>query len=112
MSLREGEKLQVKGRTVTVTPLAFESLPKVREYLIQVARQRRTVTYGELRADVGLTYAINGLGWLLDLLSVDCERRGEPPLDALVISAETGEVGQEFGADPEGKRTLVYAHWT
>jgi hypothetical protein len=111
LRLREGEKLQIKGRTVTVTPTAVACLPRMREHLIEVAKAGQTTTYGELKAHAGLPYAPNGLGRPLDLLSEDCRRRDEPSLASLVVSAATGEVGSDFGGDPVAERVAVYALW-
>ena len=112
--LREGEKVVVKGRVVTVTPTAFDCLPRVRERLIEAARTRETVTYGELREELGLPYLVQGMGRLLDLVSVDCLRRGEPSLASMVVNASTGEVGAEFDGDPAAERASVLGHerWT
>ena len=110
LQLRRGEKVAVKGRTVTVTPTAFECLPRVRERLVEAARAGETVTYGELREELGLPYLVQGMGRLLDLVSVDCLRRGEPSLASMVVNASTGEVGADFDGDPAAERALVLAH--
>ena len=60
--LREGEKVAVKGRWVTVTPTAFDCLPRVRARLVEAARAGETVTYGELREELGLPYLVQGMG--------------------------------------------------
>ena len=112
--LREGEKVAVKGRLVTVTATAFECLPRVRARLVEAARAGETVTYGELREELGLPYLVQGMGRLLDLVSVDCARRGEPSLASMVVNASTGEVGADFDGDPAAERASVLAHarWT
>lgn len=48
------------------------------------------------------------MGRLLDLLSEDCIRGGEPSLAAIVVNSTTGEVGIAFG-DPIRERALLYA---
>lgn len=111
LMLRRGEKVSMKGRTMTVTDLAVASLPGVRDHLVEIARSGETTTYGELKADLGLRHAPNGLGRLLDLLSEDCRRRGEPSLAALVVNAKTGEVGSDSGGDPVAARRALYDHW-
>ncbi len=110
--LRLGEKVDMKGRRMTVTQKAFDSLPRVRDHLIDVARAGQTVTYGQLVADLGLPYLPRGLGRLLDLLSEDCLRRNEPSLAALVVSDSTGEVGSDFAGDAQSERGDLYAHWS
>lgn len=67
------------------------------------------MTYAELHDHLDLPYAVNGMGRLLDLLSEDCIRRGEPSLAAIVVNASTGEVGDDFAGDPVAERSLVYA---
>ena len=109
-TLRPGEKVLVHGRTVTVTPTAFAWLPRVRDRLVEAARAGETVTYGELREELGLPYLVQGMGRLLDLVSEDCGRRGEPSLASLVVNAGTGEVGAAFGGDAAAERARVRAH--
>lgn len=111
LTLRRGEKIPIKGRTVTVTDLAYESMPAVRAYLIGVARNGGTTTYGELKDDLELSYVPQGLGRLMDLLSVDCTRRDEPSLAALVVTGHTGEVGYDFAGDAAAERELLYNFW-
>ncbi|GAA2719731.1 hypothetical protein [Cellulomonas aerilata] len=113
-TLRTGEKVVVRGRTVTVTELASACLPRVRDRLVEAARAGETVTYGELREELGLPYLVQGMGRLLDLLSEDCARRGEPSLSSLVVNASTGEVGGDVAGEAAAERRLVHAHrhWT
>ena len=111
LMLEPGEKVVTGGRTVTVTPLAYETPPVVRERLIEVARARGTTTYGGLRGDLDLRYLVQGMGRLLDLVTEDCLRRGEPSLASLVVNASSGEVGTASYGDPAAERTRVHAHW-
>lgn len=110
LMLRLGEKVTVKGRNLTVTPTAFDCLPRARDVLVEAALARRTVSYTELKERADLPYAQNGLGRLLDLLSEDCFRRGEPSLASLVVNRSTGEVGSDFAGDPVAERADVFAH--
>lgn len=111
--LKLGEEIPIKGRIVRVTQDAYDYLPAIRDELIQVAAARETITYGELKARLQLPWAPNGMGRMLDLLSVDCLRRGEPSLAAIVVGQQTGEVGIDFDGDPVAERTRVYSqrHW-
>jgi hypothetical protein len=93
-----------------VTPTAFAWLPRVRDRLVEAARARETVTYGELREELGLPYLVQGMGRLLDLVSEDCARRGEPSLASVVVNASTGEVGHDFAGDPGAERAAVFGH--
>lgn len=108
LMLRKGEKVPMKGRTVTVTDTAFECLPRVRDRLIEAAVARETTTYGELRNELDLPYLPQGMGRLLDLISEDCLRRGEPSLASIVVNASTGEVGDDFDGDAPSERDLVF----
>jgi hypothetical protein len=107
LMLRRGERLVVKGRTVTVTPTALECLPRVRDRLVEAAQAGETVTYGELREELELPYLVQGMGRLLDLLTEDCSRRGEPSLASLVVNASTGEVGDDVGGASARERARV-----
>jgi hypothetical protein len=110
MMLRKGEKIAMKGRTLTVTEVALDCLPRVRDHLIEMAKAGQTVTYGDLRRELELPYPTNGLGRLLDLLSADCFRRREPSLASLVVNATTGEVGSDFDGDAVAERAMVFKH--
>ncbi len=112
--LKLGEEIPMKGRVVRVTQDAYDYLPSIRDELIQVAADAGTVTYGELKDRLQLPWAPNGMGRMLDLLSVDCQRRGEPSLAAVVVGQRTGEVGQDFDGDPVAERARVYGqlHWS
>jgi hypothetical protein len=111
LMLRVGDKVPMKGRNITVTPKAAEWLPRIRAQLIEVAQAGGTITYGGLKADVGMPHPTNGLGRLLDLLSEDCFRRKEPSLASLVVNGSTGEVGSDFDGDAATERVLVYKRW-
>jgi len=111
LMLKLGERVEMKGRTLTVTQTAFDCLPRTRDFLIDVAREGLTVTYGEVKGELDLPYAPNGMGRLLDLLSEDCARRGEPSLAAIVVNRSTGEVGHDFAGDAFAERKLVYKRW-
>lgn len=110
LMLRPGERVATGHRTVTVTPTAFACLPRVRDRLVEAAEARETVTYGELREELGLPYLVQGMGRLLDLVSVDCARRGEPSLASLVVNASTGEVGGDPDGGSVAERARAFAH--
>lgn len=112
LMLRLGEVVEMKGRRITVTPKAYDALPKIRDHLIEVANRNETITYGQLVEDLALPYLPRGLGRPLDLLSEDCFRRDEPSLAALVVSDSTGEVGSDFGGDALSERDAVYSYWS
>ncbi len=97
---------------VRVTPLMVRVLPRLREVLVDVARRRTTITYGELATALDHAYLQQGLGPVLDVLAVDCARRGEPRLDALVVSRARGEVGHGFDGDAAAGREACWLHWS
>lgn len=111
LMLRENERLDIKGRSLRVTRLDLEVGPRVRDLLIEVARQRKAITYGELKSDASLTHAVNGIGRLLDVLSEDCRRRGEPSLAPVVVNASTGEVGADYLGNSVDDRRALYEYW-
>ena len=111
VTLRVGEKLTIKKGRVSVTTLDARWLPRMRARLIEVAADGETISYGGLKQELGLPHAPVGLGRLLDLLSVECERRGEPSLASLVVNSGTGEVGHDFDGEPVSERDAVYRQW-
>ncbi len=95
LTLTLGERIAVKGSTLTVTVKDVLWLPSVRQWLIELARRGETTTYGDLKASIGLPHAAHGLGRLLDLVSEDCARRGEPDLAALVTTKASHDETQD-----------------
>ena len=112
ITLRVGDKVTVKGSTLTVTELDAVTIPPLRARLVEVASRGDTTTYGALKSDLELPHAVNGLGRLLDLIEADCAGRGEPSLAALVVSQGTGEVGVGANQDAESQRQMVYRRWS
>lgn len=112
LMVRRGDRFDMKGRTVTVTRLQVEVGPRVRDVLIDAAKRRQTITYGELKAEAQLSHPPNGMGRLLDVISEDCRLRGEPSLAPLVVNRDTGEVGADYGGSPETDRQRVYDYWS
>jgi hypothetical protein len=110
--LRAGETVTTDKRRIHVSERDVESVALMRAMLIEEARARATVTYGELVRDLALPTSPKGLGRLLDLLSEDCTRRGEPTLAAIVVTATTGEVGRGYGDGAAADRDALYRHWS
>ncbi len=73
-----------------MTPTAFAWLPTVRDHLIEVAGTGGTITYGELREELGLP-----------------SPGGAVPRE-LVVNAVTGDVGSDFEGDAARERAAVY----
>lgn len=98
---------------VHVTEHMVAALERIRPALVTVAQLETTTTYGALMEATGHPYLPQGLGPVLDVLSLDCKERGEPSLPALVVGAG-GEVGDGFRPGPHeatGARTECYQHW-
>ncbi|WP_141808831.1 hypothetical protein [Nocardia bhagyanarayanae] len=64
--------------------------------MIAVAITGQTITYKGLSEAIGRLYPYRKLGGLLDVLSLDCENRGERSLAALVVRAGTTSPGAGF----------------
>jgi hypothetical protein len=109
--LAVGEVVDSGSRRFHVAERDLDSVIAMRRFLIEEARARATVTYGELVATLKLPCPPKGLGRLLVLLSEDCYRRGEPTLAAIVVTQATGEVGDGYGDGASADRSELYAHW-
>lgn len=110
-TLEVGETVVSEKRRMHVSERDVDSVTAMRGLLIEEARAGGTVTYGEIVRDLELPTSPKGLGRLLDLLSEDCSRRGEPTLAAIVVTASTGEVGHGYGTGAADDRAALYAHW-
>jgi hypothetical protein len=112
LMMRAGDRFEMKGRTVTVTKMQADVGQLVRDELIDVAKRRAKITYGELKAAASLSHPPNGMGRLLDVISEDCRLRDEPSLAPLVVNAGTQEVGADYDGDPIADRQRVYHYWS
>jgi len=88
-------------------------LPAIRQWLIDVARRRGTVTYAEARAPFGLRtlehrHAMGRIGH-------ECLEAGEPILTSLIVDETTGRCSEgfisEFRRDDVEERQDCYAFW-
>ena len=109
--LEEGEIIVSGARRFHVSKRDLESVASMRTFLVDEARARATVTYGELVDTLRLPAPPKGLGRLLVLLSEDCARRGEPTLAAIVVRQSTGEVGDGYGAGARDDRAELFDYW-
>lgn len=99
------------GRRMSITALASTTLDAMRPILIDTARHRETITYGQLAQQSGGRYRPVSVGRLMDMIAMDCAERGEPSLAALVVSATTDEVGSGYGGDAASERERCYRFW-
>jgi hypothetical protein len=99
-------------RPVRVTANMYDAALRLRPALIDTAKRRSTLTYGEAEILIEGRYVAQGLGPLLDLISADCDSCREPSLAALVVRLDTGEVGDSFRGDPGAERERCYEYWS
>ncbi len=119
MAINLGETLTFSwrpGYTVTVDQRLLDALAKARAALIAVACTGGTITYTGLeRCLEDSKYSHRNFWGLLDAISLDCERRGEPSLAVLVTRKGVGNVGSGFinnsGLSDEDLRHAVQQHW-
>lgn len=112
IEVASGEVLaRPSGALVRVTPHMHKALGLLRRVLVVAAREGRVLTYEQASAATGAAYLPRGMGPLLDVVRTDCERRGEPPLAALVVRKDSGSVGDGYGGDAIAERAACFAHW-
>jgi len=103
---------------ITETDLAIAAA--LYPVLVDCARQTpvRKLTYGALLDEAKVRFPTNdaiqraipiSLGRRLDVVRMFLSEQKLPNLTSLVVSADTGEVGSAFGANPEQVRTEVAA---
>lgn len=111
LALVVGERYQVGRRQYTLTPRLALATARARSALIEAARHRDVLTYGELSQAIGGLVLPRHMGPLLHMLEHDCAERDEPGLAALVVSAATGEVGTPDARWAPPQRRTVWAYW-
>ena len=111
LALVVGERYQVGRRQYTLTPRLALATARARSALIEAARHRDVLTYGELSQAIGGLVLPRHMGPLLHMLEHDCAERDEPGLAALVVSAATGEVSTPDARWAPPQRRTVWAHW-
>jgi len=90
-------------------------LPAIRAWLIDVARRRSMVTYGEVMDRFGLIFFV--LRTAMSRLGHECVENKEPILTALIVDKETHRCSEglqdEFGVeDDQAERERCYARWS
>ena len=101
--------------TRTVVQAAYRAkLPAMRCWLIEVAQNRRTVTYGLMMEVFGVDRF--SLRHAMDYLGHEARNTREPVITAVIVSAKTGRcsdgLGKEFGVvDDHRERERLYAYW-
>lgn len=77
------------------TPYVIENALLALPHLVHCARQRRTLTYGELGSKIGQFHRNVPL-FLSYIRDEICTPRGVPPINAIVVSKTTGLPGVSF----------------
>ncbi len=89
-------------------------LPAMRQWLIDVAGRRGTVTYAEARAPFGLRTLEHRHA--MDRIGHECLDAGEPILTSLIVDEATGRCSEgfvkEFRRDDVEERQDCYAFWS
>ncbi|WP_159444605.1 HNH endonuclease [Paraburkholderia ribeironis] len=90
-------------------------LPMIREWLIEVAKRKSTVTYGELMDTFGLHFFL--LYTAMRQLGHQCVDAKEPVITALIVDKDSGKCSEgleaEFGiTDDERERARCYELWS
>ncbi|MCP2316447.1 hypothetical protein APR12_001784 [Nocardia amikacinitolerans] len=99
MTFAVGDRLTFPWRPddpVVVDDRMLSAAIRARAALIAVAITGQTITYKGLSRAIGGLYPYRKLGGLLDVLSLDCENRGERSLAALVVRAGTPSPSSGF----------------
>lgn len=104
------EEVTTTVGTVRVSESDLAWLPLIRQRLIASANLEETITYPRLEHDIGLPHAAASVVRLMDLISIDCERRDEPALAAIAVRSATDEIGAS--KDVEAERDEVFAMWS
>ncbi|MEV5650524.1 hypothetical protein AB0L57_19925 [Nocardia sp. NPDC052254] len=99
MELVVGEQPEFEWRPeleVTVTEKLLMTVALARAAVSAIAIAGQTITYGKLATALDDRFNYRRPGVILDLLSLDCIRRDEPSLAALVVQASTGRPGDGY----------------
>ena len=84
LKIRRGEVVETERGPIKAAAADIAWLRQIRAFLLEVFAQQRHVDAAELKEHVGFPHQLDELGHLLELLTEDCTRRGEPSLSALV----------------------------
>lgn len=114
VALIEKRTRKATPRQQTV-PEYKDKLPAIRDWLIEVARRRAVVTYGEVMSAFGVGF--RNIRRVMDFLGHQAENRDEPIITALIVGQESRRCSlgfaKEFGIqDDEGERQRLYEYWS
>jgi hypothetical protein len=84
LKIRRGEVVDTERGPIKATAADVAWLRQIRAFLLEVFAQQRRLDAAELKEHVGFPHQLDEVGHLLELLTEDCARRGEPSLSVLV----------------------------
>lgn len=84
LKIRRGEVIETESGPIKATAADLAWIRQIRAFLLAVFAQQGHVNAADLRELVGLPYELHEVPRLLELLTNDCTRRGEPSLANLV----------------------------
>ena len=84
LKIRRGEVIETEAGPIKATAADLAWLRQIRAFLLAVFAQQGHVDAAELKEHVGLPHQLEEVARLLELLTSDCTRRGEPSLADLV----------------------------
>jgi len=79
-----GELVETERGPIKASAGDLAWVRQIRAFLLEVFAQQRQVDTAELKEHVGFPHQLHEVGRLLDLVTEDCRRRGEPSLSAFV----------------------------
>ena len=100
--------------TSKVQPDYKEKLPAIRDWLIEVARNRSAVRYGEVMKAFGIGF--RNIRRVMDYLGHESDNLDEPIITALIVNPDgrcSPGFEKEFGiSDDTGEREKLYQYWS
>ena len=88
--------------------MASSRARRIWQVLIATARERRTITYGELARAIGRPNLRHVLGSYLDEVAAHCESIRCPRLTVIVVLADTGRPAWPYEIDVDSERERVF----
>lgn len=84
LKIRRGEIVDTERGPIKATAGDVAWVRQIRAFLLEVFAQQRHVDAVELKEHVGFPHHLDQVGHLLELVTEDCRRRGEPSLSDFV----------------------------
>lgn len=84
LKIRRGEVIDTERGPIKATAADLAWLRQIRSFLLAVFAQQSNVDVAQVKELVGLPHELDDVARLLELLTHDCMRRGEPSLADLV----------------------------